>query len=120
MTDDGVPARRDDICIFFVLACGITWALDLPLALAWARNTTPPACAMPMVGFGALGPSVAAFMIAAQRRELRDVFGRGRTKPIWIVLGLLLPIVNGHQELTHLGHEELTHPGVPGRVALTQ
>jgi hypothetical protein len=29
-------------------------------------------------------------------------------------------VVNGHQEMTHLGHEELTHPGVAGRVALTQ
>ncbi len=28
-------------------------------------------------------------------------------------------LVNGHQELTHLGHDELTHPGGPERVALT-
>jgi membrane protease YdiL (CAAX protease family) len=47
---------------------------------------------MPMVGLGALGPSLAAFILAARRGELRDVFGRWRTKPVWIVLGLLLPM----------------------------
>jgi membrane protease YdiL (CAAX protease family) len=83
---------RYDILLFFALACGITWLLDLPLALAWATRTAPPAYAMPMVGLGALGPSLAAFLIAAGRRELGDVFGRWRTNPVWIVLGLLLPL----------------------------
>jgi membrane protease YdiL (CAAX protease family) len=93
MIDDGVRARRNDVYIFFGLACGITWALDLPLALAWAANTTPPSYAMPMVGLGALGPSLGAFILAARRGELRDVFGRWRTPPIWIVLGLMLPML---------------------------
>jgi membrane protease YdiL (CAAX protease family) len=44
-----------------------------------------------MVGFGALGPSMAAFIVAARRRELRDVFGRWRTNPAWVLLGLGLP-----------------------------
>jgi membrane protease YdiL (CAAX protease family) len=74
------------------MACGITWLLDLPLALAWVTHSTPPACAMPMAGFGALGPSLAAFTIAARRNELRGVFGKWRTNPAWIVLGLLLPL----------------------------
>jgi uncharacterized protein len=77
---------------FFALACGITWLLDLPLALAWATGATPPPYAMSMVGFGALGPSLAAFVVAARRRDLRGVFGRWRTKPVWILAGLLLPM----------------------------
>jgi membrane protease YdiL (CAAX protease family) len=85
------PGPRD-VLLFFALACGITWLLDLPLALAWATGRVPPPYAMPMVGFGALGPTLAAFLIAAWRRELRDVFGRWRTNPVWIVLGLLLPM----------------------------
>jgi membrane protease YdiL (CAAX protease family) len=84
-------ARRDGIVVFFALACGITWLLDLPLAIAWATGATPPTYAMTMTGLGALGPSLAAFLVAAPRGELRDVFGRWRTSPMWIVLGLLLP-----------------------------
>ena len=87
----GASTGHGDVLIFFALACGITWAFDLPLALAWATNAAPPSYAMPMVGLGALGPSLAAFILAARRGELRDVFGRWRTKPIWIVLGLMLP-----------------------------
>jgi CAAX protease family protein len=86
------PVGRNDVYVFFALACGITWLLDLPLALAWAMHAVPPAHAMPMVGLGALGPSLAAFTIAARRRDLLGVFGRWRTSPIWVVLGLLLPL----------------------------
>ena len=85
-------ASRNDVLPFFALACGITWTLDLPLALAWATNATPPAYAMTMVGLGALGPALAAFVIAARRRELDRVFGRWRTNPIWIVVGLFVPL----------------------------
>jgi membrane protease YdiL (CAAX protease family) len=92
MIDDGVSPGQNDVYTFFGLACGITWALDLPLALAWATKAAPPSYAMPMVGLGALGPTLAAFLLAARRRELRDAFGRWRTQPIWIVLGLLLPM----------------------------
>jgi membrane protease YdiL (CAAX protease family) len=87
-----VTTRSRDVYRFFVLACAITWLLDLPLALAWATHAPPPAYAMPMVGLGAWGPSLAAFAIAARRRELRGVFGRWRTNPIWIVLGLFVPL----------------------------
>jgi len=93
MIDGGATAGRNDVWVFFGLACGITWTLDLPLALAWAANAAPPSYAMPMVGLGALGPSIAAFILAARRGELRDVFGRWQTMPVWIVLGLLLPIL---------------------------
>jgi membrane protease YdiL (CAAX protease family) len=48
---------------------------------------------MTMVGLGALGPTLAALIIAAPRRELREVFGRWKTRPTWIFLGLVLPLV---------------------------
>ncbi len=92
MTEDATPAGRSDVYLFSVLACGITWALDLPLALAWATHAVPPAYAMPMVGLGAWGPTLAAFVIAGRRRTLRAVFGRWRTNPVYLVLGLLLPL----------------------------
>jgi uncharacterized protein len=84
--------RRSDVYLFFLLACGITWSLDLPLAIAWATKATPPGYAMTLVGLGAWGPTLAAFVLAAGRRDLRSVFGRWRTNPLWIVGGLLLPL----------------------------
>ena len=43
------------------------------------------------VGLGAWGPTFAALLVAGWRRELRGVFGRWRTHPLWIVAGLLYP-----------------------------
>jgi hypothetical protein len=61
---------RKDVYWFFLLACAITWSLDFPLALAWATHAPPPGYAMPMTGLGALGPTVAAFVLAARRGDL--------------------------------------------------
>ncbi len=57
-------ARRDGVVLFFALACGITWLFDLPLAIAWATGAAPPPYGMTMTGLGALGPSLAAFLVA--------------------------------------------------------
>jgi len=92
MTEHPSPPGRNDVYLFFALACGITWALDLPLAFAWATQAAPPPYAMPMVGLGAWGPTLAAFAIAARRRSLRAVFGRWRTNPMYVVLGLFVPL----------------------------
>jgi membrane protease YdiL (CAAX protease family) len=83
---------QSDVWLFFILACALTWALDLPLAVAWATGSAPAPYAMTMVGLGALGPTMTAFVLAARRRGLRGVFGRWRTNPTWIVIGLLLPM----------------------------
>lgn len=39
-----------------------------------------------------MGPTLAAFVLAARRRQLRDVFGHWRTNPLWIGVGLFLPL----------------------------
>ncbi len=80
-----------EVYLFFALAFTITWLLDAPYVLASIRNVTPPPYAMPLTGLGALGPTLAALAIAGYRRELGQVFGRWRTSPRWIVLGLVLP-----------------------------
>lgn len=75
---------------FFALACAITWGLDLPYVLASLRHEAPPPWALGLTGLGAFGPTLAALVIAGRRGELRDVFGRWRTGPIWILVGLAM------------------------------
>jgi len=85
-------ARWRDVGLFFVLACMFTWLADLPLVLAWTRQVTPPEYALPLAGLGAFGPTLAAVVVAGWHRELRGVFGRWRTNPVWIVVGLFTPM----------------------------
>src|SRR5687767_13226495 len=59
--------------------------LFLPLA-----RPAPAPVALLLAGLGAWGPTLAALLIAARLRQLRDVFGRWRTHPIWIVAALLV------------------------------
>jgi membrane protease YdiL (CAAX protease family) len=79
-----------EVAAFFALACAITWLLDLPIALAWARHLEPAPYAITMAGLGAFGPTLAATAIAWPRGELREVFGRWRTAPIWIAVALCI------------------------------
>jgi membrane protease YdiL (CAAX protease family) len=87
-----LQSGRNDVYVFFALACGITWALDLPLAWAWATGSVPAPYALPMTGLGALGPTLAALVMAGRRRQLRGVFGRWRANPLWIVAALFVPL----------------------------
>ncbi len=84
---------NDGLLAFFVLACAITWLSDLPIATAFLHQTPPPAYALPLAGLGALGPTLAALLIAGRRRELGSVFGRWRTNPGWIALALFTPFL---------------------------
>jgi membrane protease YdiL (CAAX protease family) len=89
------PTGRDDVWLFFALACGLTWLLDLPFALSLARHVPPPPFALPLVGLGALGPTLAALMLARRRGVTREVFGRWRTNPVWILIGFaVIPAVH--------------------------
>jgi membrane protease YdiL (CAAX protease family) len=74
---------------FCVLACAITWLLDLPVVLALLAHEQPATQAMLLGGLGAFGPTLAALAIAGPRGELREVFGRWRTSFRFVVLGLL-------------------------------
>lgn len=89
-TDRGLRSTGGEVYPFFALACAITWGLDLPYVLASLRNETPPPWALGLTGLGAFGPTLAALVIAGRRGELRDVFGRWRTGPIWILVGLAI------------------------------
>ena len=84
--------RLTDMTAFLALACGLTWGLDFPLAYAYARGAEPRSYALVLVGLGAWGPTLAALLVAGWRRELRGMFGRWRTRPLWIVAGLLYPL----------------------------
>lgn len=79
-----------DIYTFFGLAFAISWLSGLPLALAWIKQVPPAPYAIGLSGLGALGPTIAAFAVAAPRGQLREVFGRWRTNPGWILLALLV------------------------------
>lgn len=91
MSADG-KRRSDGLFAFFALACGITWVLDLPLALAWWRRVEPEPYALGLAALSALGPTIAAVLVAAPRKELRQVFGRWRASPIWILVALATPM----------------------------
>jgi len=98
-----------DAYLFLALACAITWALDLPMVLAWMTHSTPPPYALPLVGLGALGPTFAALALGLYRHDLRATFGRWRAPSVsmgpqaapnpgalraptvWIIIALLLP-----------------------------
>jgi uncharacterized protein len=80
----------DGTLAFFVLACTLTWVLAAPAALGWMRHQSPPPYAIACAGLSAFGPLLAALAVAGPRRQLRQVFGRWRTNPVWIVFGLLV------------------------------
>ena len=74
-----------------MLACGVTWILAVPAALAWTRHETPSPWAVACAGLSAFGPMLAALAVAGPRGQLGDVFGRWRTSPAWVVAALLAP-----------------------------
>ena len=93
MAADSRRADGADVALFFVLACVITWGLDLPMVVAWSTGTTPSSGALAMVGLGAWGPTLAASIVVTRRGDdLRSAFGPWRAKPVWLVVGLLLPL----------------------------
>ena len=80
---------RKDLLLYFALACGITWLLDSPIAFAWSHHQVPPPWALPMAGLGALGPLLAANIVAKLRGE--RVFARGGDHR-WAALALVTPL----------------------------
>jgi membrane protease YdiL (CAAX protease family) len=85
------PAGAEGTYAYFALACGITWVLAWPAALAWMGHRAPSPLAVACAGLSAFGPLLAALAIAGPRRQLGQVFGRWRTNPAWILLALAGP-----------------------------
>jgi len=81
--------RGDGLYAYAALACGLTWALALPTALAWRHHAAPSPAAIASEGLSAFGPLLAVLAVAGPRHELRAVFGRWRTNPMWLVLALV-------------------------------
>jgi len=73
---------------FFALSFAWTWAFQIPVALGILR----PALVVPMLALGAVGPSLAAMVIAWSRGELRGLFRRrGRTRGQWYLTAVCVP-----------------------------
>ena len=80
---------------FFVFACAITWTMAAPAALAWMHHQLPSPLAVAGAGLSAFGPLLAALAVAGRQGQLRQVFGRWRTRPAWVLLALLVaPLVH--------------------------
>lgn len=76
--------------VFLLLACGITWALDLPYVLACLTGEAASPVAMGLVGLGAWGPAIAALLVARLRGE-GGVFRRWSAPAKWILVALAAP-----------------------------
>ena len=88
------PGDRGTL-LFYVLACALTWGLAAPAARAWMRHEPPSPAVVACAGLSAFGPLLAALAVAGSRRQLGRVFGRWRTRPRFMVAGVLLaPIVH--------------------------
>lgn len=92
--------RSRDVYLFFLLACAITWATNLPWMLACLSHNKPPPYALPLIGLGAWGPSLAALVIAVRRGVMRDVFGHWKTQPRWVLLALCVSPILLHLPAT--------------------
>jgi membrane protease YdiL (CAAX protease family) len=81
--------RGDGLYAYAALACGLTWALAFPTALAWRHHAAPSPAAIASEGLSAFGPLLAVLAVAGPRHRLRAVFGRWRTNPMWLALALV-------------------------------
>lgn len=91
----GPTAGTDGVYLFFGLACALTWTMASGAALAWVHHQSPGPLAVTGAGLSAFGPLLAALVVAGRQRQLRQVFGRWRTRPAWVLLALLAaPLVH--------------------------
>jgi membrane protease YdiL (CAAX protease family) len=88
-TPDARTAAQTGTLGFFVFSWAITWSFAAPAAVAWMRHEQPPPYAVACAGLSAFGPLLAA--LACSRGQLREVFGRFRAHPGWVLLSLAAP-----------------------------
>ena len=79
----------DGVSLFFALACAITWTMASPAARAWMHHQSPSPLAVAGAGLSAFGPLLAALVVAGRQRQLRQLFGRWRARPAWVLVALL-------------------------------
>lgn len=73
---------------FFALSFAWTWAFQIPVALGILQ----PALAVPMLALGAVGPSLAAIVVAWSRGELGGLFRPGgRARLQWYLVAVFVP-----------------------------
>lgn len=73
---------------FFALSFAWTWAFQIPVAL----EVLPPALVVPMLALGAVGPSLAAIVVARSRGELGGLFrSSGRARRRGYVVAVVVP-----------------------------
>ena len=94
MQSDSMEGRTEGTgtLAYFALAFGITWLAEVPIVVAFVTHTAPAGLALAGAALSAFGPTFAALAVAGRRGELRQVFGRWRTSPVWIVLALFVPM----------------------------
>jgi membrane protease YdiL (CAAX protease family) len=107
--------------LFLVLALALTYAAQLPAALAhagigpWTEETV-----LPFVPLGLFGPLVAALWLARSepggRRAVLRLRGRAPVSPLWFALCLLLPALLLAAGLALLGEQPLYAPREPARL----
>lgn len=75
---------------FFALSFAWTWAFQFPVVLGIVQ----PALALPMFALGAVGPSLAAVVVARSRGELGRLFrSSGRVRLHWYLVAVSVPLL---------------------------
>ncbi len=81
-------AVTKDAYAYLVLACVITWSLDIPIALTLYRGEQPGPVGGLLAALSAFGPTIAAVLVASRRGQRAGVFGPWRAQPQWLLLAL--------------------------------
>lgn len=101
------------VWLYFAVAFGITWLVQLPAVLAhYGVLPGPEAQYMNPAGFGLFGPMIAAFIVArveGQRGFFRSLW-KWRVSPIWYFVALLLPGI-GYLVVRGIGGMFVANPG---------
>jgi membrane protease YdiL (CAAX protease family) len=86
-------AKRHSLLMFFVLAYGLSWAVEIPLALR-AQGLIATPIPFSLHYLAAYGPMLAAILmtgVTSGRDGLKDLFGRmlkWRVRPMWWLVAL--------------------------------
>lgn len=87
------PAERRALLVFFLLAFGFSWAVEIPLALQ-AHGLIAPHIPWPLHYLSGYGPMLAAIIattVTGGKKALQALFGRmirWRVRPIWWLVAL--------------------------------